>query len=242
MAFIAVTRAAEAIAELDDPVCSALSGFFHTHVLMAAGSPTQALAQATTAANTLEANLTSLDAHALLGELHLISATSLTQERQRPGNTRAEDVRGHLAEAAKLAVRTGETRAWHLNFGPTNVGIHKVSLNTDLGRHEAAVTAGDGVHPKTPAKAPGRQVAFHADLGRSLAHVRGREAQAVAALLTAEEIAPQRIHANAPVRKHRRVPHRPAAARPRSAGPAGPGPPHRPASPTSGIYLLRLST
>ncbi|MFD7861421.1 helix-turn-helix domain-containing protein [Streptomyces sp. NPDC059783] len=200
LAFIAVTRAAEAIAELDDPVYSALSGFFHTHVLMAAGSPTQALVQATAAASTLEAHLTSPDAHALLGELHLISATSLTQDRQRPGNTRTEDVRGHLAEATKLAARTGETRAWHLNFGPTNVGIHKVSLNTDLGLHAVAVTAGGGVRPETLADAPGRQAAFHADLGRSLAHLRGREAQAVAALLTAEEIAPQRIHANAPVR------------------------------------------
>ncbi|MFF4013259.1 hypothetical protein [Streptomyces sp. NPDC001717] len=33
-----------------------------------------------------------------------------------------------------------------------------------------------------------------------LAHLRGREAQGVAALLTAEQIAPQRIHANAPVK------------------------------------------
>ncbi|GGU98691.1 hypothetical protein GCM10010211_77600 [Streptomyces albospinus] len=89
LAFIAVTRAAEAIAELDDPVYSALSGFFHTHVLMAAGSPTQALAQASAATNTLEANLTSPHAHALLGELHLISATSLAQDRQRSGKTRA---------------------------------------------------------------------------------------------------------------------------------------------------------
>ncbi|MEV6675124.1 helix-turn-helix transcriptional regulator [Streptomyces sp. NPDC051162] len=200
LAFIAVTRASEAIAELDDPVYSALSGFFHTHVLMSAGSPTQALAQATAAANTLEAHLTSPDAHALLGELHLISATSLTQDRQRPGKARAAEVRGHLAEAANLAGRTGETRAWHLNFGPTNVGIHQVSLNTDLGLHGEAVTAGGGVHPEALQQAPGRQAAFHADLGRSLSHLRGREAEAVAALLMAEEIAPQRIHANAPVR------------------------------------------
>ncbi|MFE4054927.1 helix-turn-helix domain-containing protein [Streptomyces sp. NPDC059096] len=199
LAFIAVTRASEVIAELDDPVYSALSGFFHTHVLMSAGSPTQALAQATAAANTLQAHLASPGAPALLGELHLISATSLTQDRQQAGNTRAEEVRGHLAEAANLAGRTGETRVWHLNFGPTNVGIHQVSLNTDLGLHGEAVTAGDGVHPEA-LEAPGRQAAFHADLGRSLARLRGRESEAVAALLTAEEIAPQRIHANAQVR------------------------------------------
>ncbi len=200
LAFIAVTRASEAIVELDDPVYSALSGFFHTHVLMSAGSPAQALAQATAAANTLEGHLTSPDAHALLGELHLISATSLTQDRQRPGKARAAEVRGHLAEAASLAGRTGETRAWHLNFGPTNVGIHQVSLNTDLGLHGEAVTAGGGVHPEALEHAPGRQAAFHADLGRSLSHLRGREVEAVAALLTAEQIAPQRIYANAPVR------------------------------------------
>ncbi|MFI6350255.1 helix-turn-helix domain-containing protein [Streptomyces sp. NPDC050560] len=201
LAFIAVTRASDAIAELDDPVYSALSGFFHTHVLMSAGSPSQALAQATAAANTLEANLTTPDAHALLGELHLISATSATQDRQRPGNQREAEVRGHLAEAAKLAQRTGETRAWHLNFGPTNVGIHHVSLNTDLGRHSDAVRAERRVHPEILDQAPGRQAAFHADLGRSLAQIRGREADAVAAFLTAEEIAPQRIRANAPVRE-----------------------------------------
>ncbi|MCQ8829448.1 helix-turn-helix domain-containing protein [Streptomyces malaysiensis] len=200
LAFIAVTRAAEAIAELDDSVYSALSGFFHTHVLMAVGSPAEALAQATAAANTLQAHLTSPDAYALLGELHLISATCLTQDRKRSGKTRAEEVRGHLTEAADLADRTGETRAWHLNFGPTNVGIHHVSLNTDLGLHGEAVQGKDGVHPETLAEAPGRQAAFHADLGRSLTHLRGREAEAVAALLTAEQIAPQRIHANVPVR------------------------------------------
>ncbi|MEV6840027.1 helix-turn-helix domain-containing protein [Streptomyces sp. NPDC051133] len=200
LAFIAVTRAAEAITELDDPVYSALSGFFHTHVLMSAGSPTQALAQATSAANTLEAHLHGPDAHALLGELHLISATSLTQDRHRAGNARAEEIRGHLAEAADLAGRTGETRAWHLNFGPTNVGIHEVSLNTDLGLHGEAVTAGGAVHPEVLEDAPGRQAAYHADLARSLAHLRGREADAVSSLLTAEQIAPQRIHASAPVR------------------------------------------
>ncbi|MFC0599394.1 helix-turn-helix domain-containing protein [Streptomyces palmae] len=200
LAFIAVTRAAEAIAELDDPVYSALSGFFHTHVLMAAGSPTQALALATASVNTLETHLTHPHAHALLGELHLISATSLTQDRQRPGDACAEEVRGHLTEAARLASITGETRAWHLNFGPTNVGIHQVSLNTDLGLHGEAVTAGGGVRPQILAEAPGRQAAYHADLGRSLAHLRGRESESVTALLTAEEIAPQRIRANAPVR------------------------------------------
>ncbi|MEV3874870.1 helix-turn-helix transcriptional regulator [Streptomyces sp. NPDC049906] len=200
LAFIAVTRAAEAIAELDDPVHTALSGFFHTHVLMAAGSPAQALTRADQAADEVERHLSGLEAHALLGELHLIRATCLTQDVRRSGADRAREVAGHLSEAADLAVRTGETKAWHLNFGPTNVGIHEVSLNTDLGLHGAAVAARRGVRPRV-LKAPGREAAFHADLGRSLAHLRGRDADAVAELLTAERAAPQRIHANALVRE-----------------------------------------
>ncbi|MBF9071743.1 helix-turn-helix domain-containing protein [Streptacidiphilus fuscans] len=199
LAFIAVTRAAEAIAELDDPIYHALSGFFHTHVFMAAGSPTQALARAGQAADQVERHLAGPAAHALLGELHLIQATCLTQDVRRSGAERTGEINQHLAEAADLAARTGETKAWHLNFGPTNVGIHQVSLNTDLGLHGKAVAEGGGVRPQVLA-APGREAAFRADLGRSLAHLRGRDADAVASLLAAEHVAPQRIHANALVR------------------------------------------
>ncbi|MFE6049897.1 helix-turn-helix domain-containing protein [Kitasatospora sp. NPDC056446] len=200
LAFIAVTRAAEVIAELEDPIYQALSGFFHTHVLMAAGSPAQALARAGQAADEVERHLMSPAAHALLGELHLIQATCLSLDVRRSGAERTCEVNQHLAEAANLASRTGETKAWHLNFGPTNVGIHQVSLNTDLGLHGKAVAAGAGVHPQTLA-APGREAAFRADLGRSLAHLRGRDTEAVASLLAAEHVAPQRIHANVLVRE-----------------------------------------
>ncbi|MFJ8475723.1 helix-turn-helix domain-containing protein [Kitasatospora sp. NPDC094011] len=199
LAFIAVTRAAEVIAELDDPIYHALSGFFQTHVLMSAGSPVQALARAGQAADEVERHLSGPAAHALLGELHLIRATCLTQDVRRSGAERTREVNQHLAEAATLAALTGETKAWHLNFGPTNVGIHQVSLNTDLGRHGQAVSAGGGVRPQI-LEAPGREAAFRADLGRALAHLRGRDVEAVASLLAAEHVAPQRIHANVMVR------------------------------------------
>ncbi|WP_413098510.1 hypothetical protein [Streptomyces sp. Inha503] len=51
----------------------------------------EALAQATAAANALQARLTSPDAYALRGELHVIAATCLTQDRKRSGKTRAEE-------------------------------------------------------------------------------------------------------------------------------------------------------
>ncbi|AXI78454.1 helix-turn-helix domain-containing protein [Peterkaempfera bronchialis] len=200
LAFIAVTRAAEATAELDNPLRTALSGFFHAHVLMSAGSPDLALARAEQAADEVERHLGDPVAYALLGELHLIRAACLTQDVRRSGAHRTREVNEHLAEAATLADRTGETKAWHLNFGPTNVGIHYVSLNTDLGRYGHAVAASGGVRPPV-LDAPGRAAAFHADLGRSLAHLRGRGPDAVTELLAAERTAPQRIHANPMVRE-----------------------------------------
>jgi transcriptional regulator with XRE-family HTH domain len=206
LAFLAVTRAADVTAELDDPSYSALSGFFHTHVLMAAGSPDQAYAHAEQAADLVETNLhdqaTGRDRAplALLGELHLIRATALTQQVHRPGSDRTDQVRAHLREAHTLAARTGETRAWHLNFGPMNVGIHQVSLHTDLGLYGRAVHAGQTLRTAITAP-PGRTAAFHTDLGRARAHQRGQHTEAVAELLTAERTAPERVHASAAVRQ-----------------------------------------
>lgn len=194
LAFIAVTRATEVVTELDDPVYTALSGFFRTHVLMAAGDPSAALATAGAALADVDRRLSgAAPQHALLGELHLISATAAAQ--CRPGSSGAGVVAAHLREAERLAALTGETKAWHLNFGPTNVGIHQVSLSTDLGLHAQAAHAGREVDPMVIA-APGRQAAYYADLGRSLAHLRGHDAAAVAALVRAEAIAPERIRLN----------------------------------------------
>ncbi|MEU2354368.1 helix-turn-helix transcriptional regulator [Streptomyces misionensis] len=111
LAYVAVTRAAEAIAELEDPHYTALSDFFTAHVLLAAGSPDQALARAGTAISRLERHLGGGRApQALLGELHLISATAATRDKARAGEARRLDAETHLAEARRLARYTGESR------------------------------------------------------------------------------------------------------------------------------------
>ncbi|WP_344480079.1 helix-turn-helix transcriptional regulator [Streptomyces amakusaensis] len=195
LAWMAVTRAAEVTAELDDPVRTASSGFFHAHILLAAGSPGQALARARSAADQLQPRLgRGPAAEALLGELHLISASALTQLGRGTGQE-GDDVRGHLAEAERLAARTGEVTAWHLNFGPANVGVHHVSLNAALGLHPEAAEAGERVHPGQVATA-GRRAVLHADLARAYAHLPSHHEQAVRHLLDAEAAAPQRIHAD----------------------------------------------
>ncbi|MFJ5733967.1 helix-turn-helix domain-containing protein [Streptomyces microflavus] len=202
LAYVAVTRAAEVIAELENPQYSALSDFFTAHVLLAAGSPEQALAHTATAISALERQHGGGRApQALLGELHLLSATAIARDKARAGETRRLDAETHLAEARRLAQFTGETRDWHLNFGLTNVGIHRVSLNAALGRYAAAVDAGGTLDPET-ITAPGRRMAYHADLGKSLAHLRGREADATRELLVAESVAPQRLRVDPLVRDY----------------------------------------
>jgi len=201
LAYIAVNRAAEVIAGLGDQSYAALSDFFAVHVLLAAGSARQALAQAAAAANTMRPQLAGGGAlTALLGELHLISATAVTRDTARSGDARGHDAASHLAEAERLAHLTGETRAWHLNFGPVNIAVHRMSLNAALGRHAAAVRAADALRPEA-ITAFGRRMAYHVDLGRALAHLRGREGVATRELLTAERIAPQRLREDALVRE-----------------------------------------
>ncbi|MFJ4682746.1 hypothetical protein [Streptomyces sp. NPDC088789] len=57
---------------------------------------------------------------------------------QFPGNAAGVDRKEHK-KAGRPDCGTGETTVWHLNFGPADVGVHRVSLNTALGRHTAAV-------------------------------------------------------------------------------------------------------
>ncbi|MDQ1289762.1 MAG: hypothetical protein QG622_3328 [Actinomycetota bacterium] len=212
LAFLSTIRAADLTTELDDPLDRALSGFFHTHVLMAAGNPDLAYSHAEGAADLVLESLRrpSSDRNrtvggereplALLGELHLIRASALAQDLHRAGGHRADQVREHLEQAWALAARTGETRAWHLNFGPTNVMIHQVSLHTDLAAYDRALRAGQSLRTTITAP-PGRIATFHSDLGRAMAHRRGHHAEAVGELLTAERAAPQRVRTNPAVRQ-----------------------------------------
>jgi transcriptional regulator with XRE-family HTH domain len=194
LAWIAVDRAAAVAAELGYGLGEAVSGFYKTHVLIAAGALDAALETARVAEQQVAVQLHGPEAFALYGELHLISATTLST---RPTDAAvASEVDAHLTAAAEAAERTGETHAHGLNFGPTNVGIHRVSTAVNLGQFGQAVRHAEAVRP-FEINAPGRQAAYYSDLARALAHHRGMENDAVMALLRAETIAPQRIHANA---------------------------------------------
>jgi transcriptional regulator with XRE-family HTH domain len=135
------------------------------------------------------------------GMLHL---TAALRAAVAGDSTAAES---HLAEARSEADSLGEPADGRglcgLGFGPTNVGIWRVAVTLELGDKDAAIAAAESVDPRrTPV--PTRQAAYWIELGRALAAV-GRDEDAVAALMRAEEICPQWVRMRPTVRDTVRV-------------------------------------
>jgi hypothetical protein len=108
---------------------------------------------------------------------------------------------GHAAVARELhgegqviAARMGEDRneRWTA-FGPTNVVLHQVAALVDLGDGGAAARAASAVQPDGLARLPReRRANFFVDVARGNA-LEGRRDKAVAALLQAEQFAPDEV-------------------------------------------------
>jgi transcriptional regulator with XRE-family HTH domain len=117
-----------------------------------------------------------------------LSRSLVAAADRRPG-----DVGAPLEHAAELAGRTGEGNAYGLGFGPTNVGVWRMTVALECGDHAQAATVAEGVRPELlPSVA--RQAAYWGDYGRVLARLRGRREDAVWALRRAEDLFPARVH------------------------------------------------
>jgi len=113
----------------------------------------------------------------------------------------AADAHSHLDEAASLAeqLETDVSLWGQTNFGRTNVGIWRVAIELELGDPGKAAELGQRVEPGGISAT--RQGAFYCDYGRALLAEPGSRDRGVAALLTAERVAPQKIRNNAFVRE-----------------------------------------
>ncbi len=202
LAWIAVTHVERLVRQLDDPLYHALHAHARAHVLLSAGAHEarqKALVFARQAADELAPHTANSDALALLGELNLLAATTLSTLRN------PLDAADHLAIATDIATHTGETTSLYLNFGPTNVGIHRVSTAVELRDGGKAVEIAQRERADLFAipsiNSVGRQATYFADLGRGLAQMGRRDQEALRALRTAERLAPQRIRTNPMVRE-----------------------------------------
>jgi transcriptional regulator with XRE-family HTH domain len=187
-ATFAAERCRQIAERLGEPVPLAVADWARSNAAAGGGSYRRSLTLASRAQDALQHHLGADDALAMAGMLHLSSALALLREQPH-------DAFAHLAEAADLADRTGETGSWWMSFGPTNVGIWRMGALVDAGEAGKAVELASALRPAVLQSAD-RQATFYVELARALADVPGRrDAEAVRALLTAERLAPQRVRA-----------------------------------------------
>jgi hypothetical protein len=183
--FIAARLGHEAGQRLGDPVSQSVADFALAHAVGGGGG---AYRRMLTIADRATRRLSAVpDSPASLEARGMMTLTAATGHLGVGDEARARDA---LAEAQALAELTGEVGGWSL-FGPANAKFWQIQLEVDTGNPGRAVEVARTVRPEA-VPSPSRQVAFHLDLARALAQLRGRQREATRALLTAERIAPQR--------------------------------------------------
>jgi transcriptional regulator with XRE-family HTH domain len=195
LAWIATERALAAAQLADDPTLIGAANVRCGFALMKAGSRSRerALAIATNGVEELTRHQMTDDRAEVLGMLHLVAAYAHIAAG-RPGQAADQ-----LREAMALAEHTGDGNAFGLWFGPTNVGAWRVWLAVEGGEGgavaELAATVNEALLP------PFRRASILVDVARGLARERDRHQEAIQALLRAETLAPQRVHADASARE-----------------------------------------
>ncbi|MGW3654059.1 helix-turn-helix domain-containing protein [Streptomyces sp. NPDC000878] len=130
----------------------------------------------------------------LTGQLHLGAAVLAGRSKD------TETAEGHLGEAQLIAERTGPAEKVHwLSFGPTNVGVHRVSVLAELDQYPEAVHAAQeiAIPDEWP---PSRLAHHHAEVARAEMWT-GRTDAAFKSLMRARKLAPQQTRYHPTVRE-----------------------------------------
>ncbi|QHC32001.1 helix-turn-helix domain-containing protein [Streptomyces sp. HF10] len=128
------------------------------------------------------------------GQLHLGAAVLAGREKD------TDTAEGHLAEAARIAKRTGPAEKVHwLSFGPTNVGAHRVSVLAELDLYPEAVRQAEDM-VIADGWPPSRLAHHHAEVARAQMWT-GQTEAAFKNLLKARKLAPQQTRYHPTVRE-----------------------------------------
>jgi len=129
----------------------------------------------------------------LYGAMHLVYALVSGSEGDRTA------ARAHLTQACAIAARIGEDRNdYNTEFGPTNVLLHTVSVDVDLGDAGEALDVAARVDAS--GLSPERQARFYIDVAR--AHAQRRHVgEATAALIKADRMAPEHVRTHQAARQ-----------------------------------------
>ncbi|HEY2764961.1 MAG TPA: helix-turn-helix transcriptional regulator [Pseudonocardiaceae bacterium] len=195
LATVAAMHARAVAAELDSPAHTALAELLRAQ---AVASPARArsLVLASVAADRVAPSVGADGGAAeMYGMLHLTCSLNAAALR------RPEESADHQAEAADVAARVGTgINFGHQSFGLANLGFWGVTLAVERGEGGKVAELARAIDPAAVTSAS-RRAGFYTDLGRGLATERSRRTEAVAALRTAERLAPQRVRANPFVRE-----------------------------------------
>lgn len=191
-AWVAADRALQAAELAGEPLEVVASLFRMAHAFIRQQHTDQAEHAATAAVDVLtpraEAAPCPPQELSLLGAMHLVLAVINAREGKRAATHQ------HIEQARSIAQRLGEDRNdFDTEFGPTNVELHAVSTAVDLGDAGLALDIAEDVDAS--GLSAERQSRFLLDVAR--AHAQRRHVgEAAAALLTAEELAPEQIHSH----------------------------------------------
>ncbi|MGW4886884.1 helix-turn-helix domain-containing protein [Streptomyces murinus] len=128
------------------------------------------------------------------GQLHLGAAVLAGRDKD------TDTAEGHLAEAGRIAKRTGPAEKVHwLSFGPTNVGAHRVSVLAELDLYPEAVRQAEDM-VIADGWPPSRLAHHHAEVARAQMWT-GQTEAAFKSLLKARKLAPQQTRYHPTVRE-----------------------------------------
>jgi transcriptional regulator with XRE-family HTH domain len=186
-AWVAADRAITAAELAGDPLDVIAGHFRLAHAFIRLRRFDQAEHVVTRAIDVLRPSAEAKDAApellSLYGAMHLVNALVSGTEGDRSA------ARAHLGNAGAIAERIGEDRNdYNTEFGPTNVLLHTVSVDVDLGDAGEALDVAARVDPS--GLSPERQARFYIDVAR--AHAQRRHVgEATAALIKADRLAPE---------------------------------------------------
>lgn len=186
MAMFAARVALHAAQEANSPAWIGSTRFVYTLSLPIEAAPTTSRV-ANKAVAALQGQAADTDVRQMLGQLHM-SASLVCAVDQRP-----DDATAHLREAEREAATLGDPEDGvgfnALAFGPTNVGLWQMAVETELGEYGRVIELAKTIEPRRLRMA-NRHQAYWLHLGRALAHSGKTDREALIAFMNAERAAP----------------------------------------------------
>ncbi|MFD7943656.1 helix-turn-helix domain-containing protein [Streptomyces sp. NPDC059744] len=194
ISWLAAERAMQAADASDDPLVLASAARSGTHALLANGRYEAAMQLGDATATWLSPRVAEGDpaALSLLGMIHLRAAVAAARHQDRPTATRLLDRAEELSEDLG-----SDENYWQTGFGPTNVLLHRLSIELDLDNVAYVVENGRINVDHMPQE---RSVSHRIDFARALS-LAGHGDDAFAELRTAERTSPQLVRNNPRVRE-----------------------------------------